>query len=233
MLAQAIRLDPMSMEALRGLEQIARASEDSRRAEEIAGRAKRIGAVKDRLLRLRSSPDLFEARAPAYLEIGELCREGGLAREALKYFQLAREARPEMAEAHRAFSELVEAPEQCFIKARALADILRILPGDAAASRELALILARLGVRLDRAEELARAALRAGESADGHHALGLVLVEKGDLAGAGREAEMALRSGPQDPRFQELSRRARGEGESSAGAPPGPPAGSAVRKEEK
>jgi tetratricopeptide (TPR) repeat protein len=178
-LLEALKADPLSADALKGLEEGLRVRGDADRAGKAAERRAKVEAVEERRKALRASPSRFEGRAAALLEIADLLRSAGAPGTALRYAQLARGADPRLAEAHRLIAELAQAPEQAFVRAGALAAFLEAVPADAAASIALARTFARIGVRLDRAEELARAALRAAETPEARAALEEVLQAKG------------------------------------------------------
>ncbi len=205
---ESLKLEPRSVEALRGLEEGMAALGDSARAAKAGELRARVEAIEALLARLRGSPARFEERSAAFLEIAGRARTANLSRDSLKLFHLAREASPASAGAQRALAEVLESPEDRLVRVQTLASLLRLSPGDVPARRGLALVLAQVGVRLERAADLARGALAAEDSPEGRYVLGEVLLAQGDLEGAAREAQAALRAKPGEGRYQGLARRA-------------------------
>jgi len=165
LLLASLAKDPIRLEALRGLEKAMKDLGDSERAAEVENRRKKVEELQARLSEVRAAPKRFEEKGQAFLELGMLHQNSGASREAMKFFQLARDADPGLIAAHRKIASLARAPREIFFRANALARIIRLDPGDTDARRDLALIYAGLGVRAERARQLAEEALKMVDSA--------------------------------------------------------------------
>jgi tetratricopeptide (TPR) repeat protein len=207
LLLDAVKQDPLSADALRGLEECLAALGDQERAAKAADLRRRAEGIRKQLRELRASPARFEERGEALLTLAEACRSANQFREARRYFQLAREAAPLNPTAQRAVAEVLVGPEERFFKAQALASIIRLRPDDGLARRGLALVLARTGVRLDHALELSGGTATAAEVPESTYVLGEVLLARDDLEGAARAAEAAQAANPGEKRYQDLVQR--------------------------
>jgi hypothetical protein len=153
-----LKLDSTRVDAFRGIEAALKAMNDPGRAAQAEERRRQIEGIEARLSNLRSSSLKFTEKGPGFLEIAKLYREVGALRETGKFLQLAREASPDLAAAYRALAEITVAPGECFMRANCLANLIRLKPEDAAARKSLSSIYTQIGVRLDRARELAEEA---------------------------------------------------------------------------
>jgi len=206
-LLESMKLDRSSPETLGGLEEGLRAlgdPEGAATAKEMQSKARRIRKL---LFSVRSSSGAFQEKGEAFLEVAQSYQELGAPQDTVKYYRLARAASPDLTGPYRALAELASAPGECFFRANSLVHLVRLNPQDDLATRNLALFYAQLGVKLQRALQLARSSLKTNGSSEGRYVLGEILFQLGNLKEARQEVLLALQADPDNTRLQELANR--------------------------
>jgi tetratricopeptide (TPR) repeat protein len=163
--------------------------------------------------------ELDPKSARAMAGLGKLAHESDQIDEALKFYDLASAANSDNVNpSWRAIELALRAEREDEVDER-LEKLIMKDPIYASAVNLLARRLAEDGSNLDRADELAKRAIRFGESAASFETLGLVSLERGESARALRAFRLALELRPNSPSLRyQLARALIATGNEEAGA---------------
>jgi tetratricopeptide (TPR) repeat protein len=156
------------------------------------GDAERATAAFDKAL------ELDAGNAAAVAGLATLRANAGDASGAIDLFDRAAELDPEQAEYAYSAAQLALASGNPSARER-LEAVVRRTPGHAGARNDLAWLLAERGEDLDRALELAEAAVRLNDAPDLQDTLGWVLLKRGESGRAAEVLEKAVEQQPGSP----------------------------------